>query len=191
MTLRVRKREFFSADTSQGVFCAPESLVFRKLGEPETREQGVFLEKDRMAKVSGRMASGHECWAFVTVEGMIAAYFWFSPGGMRIEEKAFDIRLAPKAGYVWDCFTAPGYRGQGLYTAGLRNLLHGARERGFRKLHICCDPANEKSRSGIVSAGFKKESTVVFFVVAGITVYNGPQGIRVGVKKTEHVLNDV
>jgi len=64
------------------------------------------------------------------------------------------IKLLPGEVYVWDCATAPRFRGNGLYSALLSYILDELRTQQICRAWIGADFDNVPSQKGIARAGF-------------------------------------
>ncbi len=109
---------------------------------------------------AGRFGAGRRCYT-ARVAGEIAAYGWVSFDDEQIGELNLRIRLLPGEVYIWDCFTAPQYRGKHLYSALLAHILNELRLEGWRRAWIGADLDNLASQKGIARAGFHHLANLV------------------------------
>jgi GNAT superfamily N-acetyltransferase len=85
--------------------------------------------------VAERLSRGCRCFA-VWVEGAVAGYGWLSTSPEWIGE--IQLEIAPKAGegYIWNCFTLPEHRRQGVFRSMVKGITAvGARE-GLTRMWI-------------------------------------------------------
>jgi len=121
--------------------------------ERVTLDDPVFDSKDRRDRFVERLRSGHRFFGF-KMDGRVAAYFWFSISCVVPLSLGAKAEIPTGAGYIWDCRTAPEFRGRGLYASGLRLLVDVNRAEGRSLTLIACDADNVASRKGIDKAGF-------------------------------------
>ncbi|MGH2524938.1 MAG: GNAT family N-acetyltransferase [Anaerolineales bacterium] len=107
-----------------------------------------------------RFEAGRRCYA-AQVEGVLVAYGWVSLDDETIGEMRLRIRLEPGEAYIWDCATAPAYRGRRLYTALLAHIVGELRAEGLCRAWIGADQENIASQKGIASAGFQPVADLI------------------------------
>lgn len=103
---------------------------------------------------SRRLTLGRRCFAG-RVDGKLAVYGWVSTGAECVGEMEREIRPGPGEAYVWDCFTLPAYRRQGLYSALLSHIKISLTNEGCRRIWIGSNMENEPSLRGFARAGFR------------------------------------
>ncbi len=134
----------------------PEPLVatvFRRVG-PEASEliaaaMGGCMPGDALK----RFEAGRQCYT-AWVGDNLAGYGWVSFDDEYVGELNLRVRLLPGEAYIWDCFTVPTYRQQGIYSALLAYILGKLRRDGLRRAWIGADLDNVASQRGIARAGF-------------------------------------
>ena len=108
---------------------------------------------DVSAEFLHRFETGRQCYG-AWVEGQLAAFGWVSYDDEDIGELNLRIKLLPGEVYVWDCATAPRFRGNGLYSALLSYMLGELRDQKICRAWIGADLDNVPSQKGIARAGF-------------------------------------
>jgi len=108
---------------------------------------------DASAEFLQRFETGRRCYG-AWVEGQLAAFGWVSYEDEHIGELNLRIKLLPGEVYVWDCATAPNFRGNGLYSALLAYMLGELRDQKICRAWIGADLDNLPSQKGIARAGF-------------------------------------
>ena len=99
-----------------------------------------------------------------------AHYAWVSlKDEMHLSEIGKAFRLEAGAGFVYDCYTAESFRGRGIYTAVLRQLVEHLKRAAVEQVFIHCDRENVASRKGIESAGFELYSSYTRVKVFGMS----------------------
>ena len=107
-----------------------------------------------------RFETGRHCYG-AWVEGQPAAFGWVSYEDEAIGELNLRIKLLPGEVYIWDCATAPQFRGNGLYGALLAYLLEELREQKICRVWIGADLNNVASQKWIARAGFHHVADLV------------------------------
>jgi len=64
------------------------------------------------------------------------------------------VKLLPGEVYIWDCATAPRFRGKHLYSALLSYMIQELCAQGFCRAWIGADLENVASQRGMARAGF-------------------------------------
>jgi ribosomal protein S18 acetylase RimI-like enzyme len=108
---------------------------------------------DASAEFLQRFETGRHCYG-AWVEGQPAAFGWVSYDDEQIGELNLRIKLLPGEVYIWDCATAPHFRGNGLYSALLSYILGELRNQQTCRAWIGADHDNVPSQKGIERAGF-------------------------------------
>jgi len=114
-----------------------------------------------------RFESGRQCYT-AWVGEQLAAYGWVSFDAENIGELSLRIRLLPGEAYIWDCATAPPYRGNYLYTALLAYILRELRPQPLCRAWIGADLDNIASQRGMAHAGFHYVADLVIERVLGL-----------------------
>jgi len=104
-------------------------------------------------EIARRFERGCHCYA-AWVDNDIAAYGWVSFEDEHIGELNLRIKLLPGEVYIWDCATAPPFRGNGLYSALLVYIIRELRAQSLCRAWIGADLANVASQKGMERAGF-------------------------------------
>ncbi len=104
--------------------------------------------------VLARFERGCQCYA-AWVDREPGAYAWVSFQTEYVGELNVQIQLLPDEAYIWDCFTLPRFRQQGLYSSLLNHTLRQLQDAGVRRVWIGADLDNVPSQRGIARAGFQ------------------------------------
>jgi len=108
---------------------------------------------DASAEFLQRFKTGRQCYG-AWIEGQLVAFGWVSYDDEHIGELNLRVKLLPGEVYVWDCATAPRFRGNGLYSALLSYTLSELRDQKICRVWIGADLDNVPSQKGIARAGF-------------------------------------
>lgn len=82
-----------------------------------------------------RLARGCRCFA-VWLDGSLGGYGWLSTGPEWIGEIELEIKPRPGEGYIWNCFTMPTQRREGVFTSLVRGISGHARDKGLKRVWI-------------------------------------------------------
>jgi GNAT superfamily N-acetyltransferase len=107
-----------------------------------------------------RLKAGKQCYV-AFVENELAAYGWVSFVEEHIGELNLRVRLLPGEVYVWDCATAPEFRGKHLYSGLLSYMIQELNSQGFCRVWIGADLDNVASQKAIARAGFHHVADLV------------------------------
>lgn len=100
-----------------------------------------------------RLNAGRHCY-IASVGSQLAAYGWVSFVDEDIGELNLRVKLLPGEVYIWDCATAPEFRGKYLYSALLSYMIQAVCAQGFCRAWIGADLENRVSQKGMARAGF-------------------------------------
>ena len=115
---------------------------------------------DTSAEFLRRFEAGRHCYG-AWVQSELAAFGWVSHEEEGIGELNLRIRLLPGEIYIWDCETAPRFRGKRLYSALLAYILDDLRSQLLCRAWIGADLDNLASQRGIARAGFHHVADLV------------------------------
>lgn len=101
--------------------------------------------------------------SFVAVAGgAIAGFAWVGRYRLRIAEINYQYPLASDELFIYDCFVAPAFRGQGIYPAMIGAILEESRGAGLKRALIAVTSVNRASIRGILKAGFTEFNRIVY-----------------------------
>jgi GNAT superfamily N-acetyltransferase len=125
--------------------------TFRRLSPDVIRELAPSILGN--AETIKRLNAGKQCY-FAPVGGQLAVYGWVSFVEEHIGELNLRVKLLPGEVYIWDCATAPEFRGKHLYSALLSHMIQELWAQGFCRAWIGADFENVASQRGMARAGF-------------------------------------
>jgi len=128
--------------------------TFKRIGQEAAEELAQVMELDDPAVILQRFAAGRHCYA-ARVADQLVAYGWVTFDEECIGELGLSIRLKVGEAYIWDCATAPAYRGQRLYPALLKYMLNALHAEGMHRVWIGTNTDNLASQIGVAAAGFQ------------------------------------
>ncbi len=124
--------------------------------------------------VRRRFARGEVCFAWRRDQQLLS-YIWVASLREGVEEVLQIVCLRGGEIYLFDAFTAPALRGQGLYAALLSAVLRHYRHRGVKRALIFTTSDNVGSQRGIYRAGFNLFQIVRCWKILRMCVYwHGP-----------------
>ena len=112
-----------------------------------------------MPRFERRLDQGYRCAGFRDSAGQVVSYIWIARGASAPNRVAIlarcrgDVRRSDVI--FWDCRTAPGHEGRGLYRTALRLASAQLAASGAGRAWIETEHGNTASRRGIEGAGFK------------------------------------
>jgi GNAT superfamily N-acetyltransferase len=101
-----------------------------------------------------RIREGQVC-AVARHESKVIAYCWLTHKPEWVAEVSRLVVPGPDEVYLYDAFTAPAWRGRGLFPAMLGQLIQYARTHGKRRALIFVLARNRASRRAIERAEFE------------------------------------
>jgi GNAT superfamily N-acetyltransferase len=101
--------------------------------------------------IEERLVRDHQPW-LATIAGEPVAYGWVTASDLSIGELGLDVALQPGCRYLWDFFTAPSWRGNGIYPRLLQAII--AHDEKAERFWVGHDLGNVASAHGIAKAGF-------------------------------------
>jgi GNAT superfamily N-acetyltransferase len=131
-------------------------------------ESASDLGFSSLEQLRRRYSHGRRCFV-ARIGEEIAAYGWVSTGAECIGEMEREIRLQPGEAYVWDCFTWPDHRRQGLYSALLSHINMTLAGEGYRRIWIGSDLENRPSLKGFANAGYRPVIQITYLRLGGLS----------------------
>jgi GNAT superfamily N-acetyltransferase len=110
----------------------------------------AFASPDPLV-IRERILRGHQPWV-ATIAGESIAYGWVTTSDLSIGELGLDVALQPGCRYLWDFFTTPSWRGNGIYPRLLQAII--AHDEDAERFWVGHDLENVASAHGIAKAGF-------------------------------------
>ncbi len=104
-------------------------------------------------------------------QGEVVSYCWLSQGEVGIEEVDLAVQPQPDEVYLYNAMTLKPWRGQGLYTALLGEIVSYARGQGLSRALIFASSTNRASQRGVIKAGFIEFQVVTYLSVLGLPFY--------------------
>lgn len=123
----------------------------------------------RKEAILNRLKRGEKCYA-AYVGGEIASYCWIAFGEVMVGEIQRLIRVRSDEVYLYDAYTLPKWRGYGLFSAVLAEILRNLKCHGYRRALIFALGDNIPSRKAISKAGFKQFSSIAYLRILGARI---------------------
>jgi GNAT superfamily N-acetyltransferase len=119
------------------------------------------LRPGRREQALERLAVGHRCFG-TWVGDQLVAVRWLATGTPLIEYLAVRLPLAPGEIYLFDTFTDPALRRQGISAATQVRLFAVLRAEGYLRALRAVLPENYVAVRDAASAGFKPSGKIGF-----------------------------
>ena len=143
----------------------------------------VRLAENRGAPVSEylqRLREGHSLLLACDANQQPLASGWLTLPRQRVSAIPWEwntrVQVSPGEGFLWDFYTEPRARGQGLYRGILRRAIEYCADHGCHSLMIHCNEQNTGSRRGILAAGFHEKASLLMARFGPLYAINGPCG---------------
>jgi GNAT superfamily N-acetyltransferase len=136
----------------------PESpaLSIREARDEDATTYERDIGTDLAAAVRRRLASpGSSCWVAVQGSRIVHAS-WVATQSAWVGEADRFFVVPPGDAYIYQSFTTPDMRGQGVYPAVLNTISARLGARGIAKLWIAAEKTNHSSLRAIEKAGFTR-----------------------------------
>jgi GNAT superfamily N-acetyltransferase len=130
---------------------APLQLRALSLNEPAFRAGQLPL----LARFEGG------CTYAVRMDHKIVHVSWLLPASQMKKDPPLVIPASPDVAEITGCETLPDYRGRGIYSFAIQNLIEVARRNGMRRVYMKTDVNNKPSWVGIEKAGLQRIGTAV------------------------------
>jgi GNAT superfamily N-acetyltransferase len=124
------------------------------LKECELDEYLAFRPETVRARVIDRLASGHLCFV-ARHEGRVVSACWTATQRAWTEFLGCEIELAADEVYLFDSFTLPAYRGQGIAPALCLHELRHFQQAGYRRVIRATTPENKPALRAHAKTGFR------------------------------------
>lgn len=115
-----------------------------------------WLTKHHLASEALKRFSEGEILYTITKNGVLAHYGWMTRGGKthRFTVVNMSFESPPDSIILYNFYTEPKFRGQGLYQKNLRQMLSDCSEAGCKEVYIGSNQTNIPSRHVIEKTGF-------------------------------------
>lgn len=129
-------------------------------------------------QIGNRFQHGHHIY-LAYIGHSPAAYGWVAMQEGRVDEIKLFFKLPPRNSYLWDFMTLPVWRGQGIYSHLLQEIIQQESQHADR-FWIMYKPDNHISERGIRKAGFRivGDLTIVDGCAAGLELFEASEHAR-------------
>ena len=155
-------------------FASERQSELPKLDQAEIRFGGAGHEDvaERLARLRGQdsgeyrawLAAGHCVIYALGADGDLQSWGWVTAPVDEAQDSPWEfgirLRVQPGAGFLWDYFTMPKYRGRGLYKALLRHSAEQCFIRGAHRAWGYADVTNSASRRGLLSSDYGGDTEI-------------------------------
>jgi RimJ/RimL family protein N-acetyltransferase len=121
--------------------------------------------------VEQRFHGSDLAWA-VIVDGHIVHYDFVTFGSRWLDIVEQDFPLKNKEAFIYNCHTLRDWRGRGLFTCSLVEILRHLSSLGLMRCYIDVDARNKPSLKAIYRAGFELYQSRYMIRIFGKPVFN-------------------
>jgi RimJ/RimL family protein N-acetyltransferase len=146
-----REMRYYACD-NKNIMDLPRPQLFRRncfedLRAYELSDRWQMPPEDYRQESYKRLKRGSDLYTLV-IDGTLAYYGWLADRESRREEPLFGqvFFLPTNTSLIYDCYTHPAARKQGLYFQALCQMLHDARER-YQAEQVCIGSLADNSAS--------------------------------------------
>lgn len=175
-----RRLLFFARDLAPGEAGFDGACAMPTHVAPELLRGLATVRGEDPALYAARLAAGHRLVHVAAGERAFAAFGWATIAGPARRAAPWEgqagLWVPPGMVYLWDYFTDPAARGQGLYPRLLRHAMAAAGAMGATRAAIYCDAQNIGSAKGIAAAGFGPPAVVSWLRFGPLHIAGGERG---------------
>ena len=130
------------------------AVEFNEVGLADLADLAAAMNLPTPAPIRQRLQGNRRCFS-LRAAGQIITYGWVTFGVERVGELERQFHLHDDEAYIWDCGTAPAWRGQRGYSALLSQIIYRLHAEGIPRIWIGASRQNQPSIQGFVNAGFQ------------------------------------
>jgi ribosomal protein S18 acetylase RimI-like enzyme len=135
------------------------ALRFDILGESQVNDFLAFRPEFPQAEVLKRLRAGNVCFT-ARDQGRLISAAWTTTERAWTDFLGCEIALGAGEAYLFDAFTHPAYRGQGVAPALCFNQLAHFRRAGLRRVVRATLPENTPALRAHVKCGFRPHALI-------------------------------
>ena len=124
------------------------------LKESEVRDYLAFRPETGHLRIMEALQSGQTCFV-ARHESRIVSAGWIAGRRARIDYLGCELELAANEAYLFDAFTLPAYRGQGIAPALCLQQLRHLRQAGYGRAIRGTVPENKSALHAHAKSGFR------------------------------------
>ena len=106
-----------------------------------------------------RLAAGHSCFV-ARRAGVVVASCWVARGALRSDHLGLELPLQPGEALIYEVYTAPAGRRQGVATTMQAWVASSLRAGGVDRVLALVDPENDEGLALFTRLGFRRAGTV-------------------------------
>jgi hypothetical protein len=111
------------------------------------------------AEIRSRLEQGQHCW-IARHQGTLIHAIWTATGRVRIHYLDCEIQFAPGEAYIYESFTAPGFRRLNISLARSEVMVRHLMERSFTRLLALVMPENPAGINVTLRAGYQRAGQI-------------------------------
>lgn len=133
---------------------------------------------DSATTFRSRLTERTHCYIVRDVSGLIVHASWVTTGSTWTRELRAYLRPPDGDAYVYESFTRPEVRGQGVYPFTLRSICAAAAERNIGRVWMATEADNVASIRAVTKAGFEEAFRLAYRRKLGTLHIDPPVGER-------------
>ena len=151
-------------------------LTFRRASAVDAASYARDIGTDSATTFRARLSDDVRCY-IVEEDGRLVHASWVTTSAAWTRELKKYLRPPPSDAYVYESFTRPETRGQGIYPFALTSLCATVVPDGIRRLWVAVEASNKPSLAAVAKAAFAPAFEVSYVKTWGrvtITAITGP-----------------
>ncbi len=136
------------------VFQAQVEASFEEADQSDVEALAKVMNRPTAKPIRRRLRAGRRCFT-LKVGDQIITYGWLTHGVEHVGELERQFNLRDDEAYIWDCSTAPAWRGRGCYSALLNHMIYRLHQEDVPRIWIGASRQNKPSIRGFANAGFR------------------------------------
>jgi len=137
----------------------PDLVGLEKVATKDDRDLHVLAMRENGGaseeELKRRQQAGDWCYRVID-QGRCVHYSWLTQSSRHITGIGFKAELPAHQAWIYDCYTAPSHRGQGLYPRVVQRISREMMQSGTHFVWIDTQDSNQRSFRGIRRAGFRE-----------------------------------
>jgi GNAT superfamily N-acetyltransferase len=161
-------------DTRQETSVRP-TFVFREGGASDGAAYARDIGTESPETFRRRLADGTHCFLVLT-DDLVVHTSWMTTDKAWTREVASYVCPPPGEGYIYESFTRPELRGQGIYPFALERITNWMVHHGLTRAWVGVEASNRSSLRAVAKAGFTEGFEVAYRRRLGRVSLDPPSG---------------
>lgn len=160
-----------------GTFAVRSDLTFRAASEDDASRYATDIATDSVRSFKFRLSAGTRCF-IVERDDRLVHSTWATTAAAWTREVRSYLKPPPGDAYVYESYTRPEARGQGLYPFALTNICATLGSEGVARFWVAVEGDNPASIRAVTKAGFEPAWRLPHRRIIGVLRVGQPQGPR-------------